>query len=367
MTIPASPLDLASLSAVKSWLSISGPASNDNLQACLTAASIWFLRQTGRGPRNWQNVTQSPYNEAVDYQETYDGISGSKLFLRNFPVNSIASLTVGYPAFTIPASTGDNGIGYVVDDQGRSVAILGGGAQFSRGYSGQALSSGNLGWRPLAGGPQSIKISYNAGFIGVPVVGELHTIIPAWQPNTAYSTNDVVSDGVFLQTATNSGTSGTTAPPWSSLEDGQTIDDPGNNQIAWVNSGDVVAPNMVQIANDANTLSDQGVQFFVGGAALTKVLIAPAAGQYFLVSEGNYLFNATDAGKGVLVSYTPAGTPADIILAVIQLVSLNYKRRDWIGVRSLAMKDIGSTSYTLEIDPGIREVMELYKRRSLSS
>jgi hypothetical protein len=91
MNILPSPMDLASLSAVKSWLNITGTAQDQNLQACLTAASIYFLRATGRGPRNWQNVTQSPFNQSVPYSEVYDGISGVKLFLRNFPINSVSS------------------------------------------------------------------------------------------------------------------------------------------------------------------------------------------------------------------------------------------------------------------------------------
>lgn len=365
MTIPASPLDLTTIYAIKKWLTISDPGTDDNLQACLTAASVYVLRYTGRGPRNWQNATQSPFNEAVDYQEVYDGISGNKLFLRNFPINSISSLVVGYPAFTIPAATGTNGIGYVVDDQGRSVAILQGGGYTGRGYSGQ-VRGGNYGFRPLAGGVQSIKISYNAGFMATPVVGELHNVVPPWVAGTVYSTNDLVSDGVYLQQALNSGTAGSVVPTWGQLQGQQCTD--GTTPINWLNTGVLAAPNMVVLENDTATLSDQGVSYFNSGTAFTKVNIAPsAAGEYYLVAPGVYLFNVADAGVEVLISYTSAGTPGDLILAVIQLVSLNYKRRDWIGLRSVAMKDVGSTSYTLLIDPGIKEVLELYRRTSMSS
>lgn len=370
MTIPASPMDLASLNAVKNWLNIQSNTSDDNLQACLTAASIYFLRATGRGPQNWQNVTQSPFNESVLFTETYDGISGDKLYLRNFPINSVASLSVGGVAQS--ASTGVTLPGYVIDGSGRALVLrVGGGgaspqtfgymARFGNGYTAGAGAQGCF--RPWASGPQSIVASYNAGFNAVPTVNEIHTIIPAWQPDTAISTGDTVSDGTWLQQALNSGTTGTLTPPWSSLNGGQTPD--GSTPIQWLNTGIAAAPNMVVLQNQVATLSDEGVKFFSSGNPLTPVLISPAQGQYFLVTEGVYLFNAADAGQEVLISYTSAGTPADIVLAVIQLVSLNYKRRDWIGQRSVAMKDVGSTSYTLALDPSITQVISNYTRTAV--
>jgi len=368
MTINPSPMDLTTLSACKSWLSNTSAGSDPNLQACLTAASIFFLRQTGRGPRNWQNATQSPFNEPVDYAETYDGISGDRLYLRNFPINSVSSLSIS--GYTVPDSSGQNQPGYLIDDSGRSILIRLSGYGYNTGGGvsgyGNFRGRGGIGaGRAFAAPPQTIQVEYNAGFSAVPVVDELHTVIAGWTANTAVSTGDVVSDGTYLQTAQNSGTTGTVAPTWSQLKAGQTKD--GTTPILWINSGIPASPNMIVIQNDVTTLSDQGVKYFSTGNPLTKVSISPAQGQYFLVAPGTYLFNAADAGQDMLVSYTSAGTPADIVLAVIQLVSLNYKRRDWIGQRSVAMKDVGSTSYTLAIDPSIQAVILAYTRASLSS
>lgn len=370
MPISPSPLDLASLYGVKQWLGIAGTSQDMNLQACLSAASVYFLRYTGRGPRNWQNVTASPFNESVPYTEVYDGISGSKLFLRNFPINTVASLQVNN--VSIQPSTAPGLPGWMIDDQGRAIVIRNGGGgaspqtfayvgQFGNGY--QAGAGAGIFLSPFGGGVQSVAVDYSAGFEGIPVVGEVYPITQAWQASQAYATGDVISDGTNLQQAQNSGTTGTVAPPWSTQSNGLTQD----NTISWLRLGITQAPYTVTIQNDVATLSDQGVTFFVGGAALTKVNIQPTSGQYFLISPGNYLFAAADQGLEVAISYTPAGTPQDIVLAVIQMVSLNYMRRNWIGQRSIAMKDVGSTSYTLLLDPEIREVMEFYKRSNFSS
>ena len=370
--VQPSPMDLASLQACKNWLSITGSTQDANLQACLTAASIFFLRKTGRGPRNWQNVTQSPFNQSVAYTETYDGQSGVKLFLRNMPINSVSSLQVGGTA--ILASGGVGLPGYVIDDQGRALVMRSGGggtspqtfgyvARFGNGYTAGAGMPWAFGaW---SSGPQSIAVSYMAGFNAVPVTDALANITGAWGANTAYATNAVVSDGVFVQVALSSGTSGSVAPTWSNKAQGTTVD--GATGLVWQNTGILGQPNTINVQAEVAILSDQGVNYFSSGNPLTKVLISPAQGQYFLVAPGQYLFNVADVGSQMLINYTVAGTPQDIVLAVIQLVSLNYKRRDWIGMRSVAMKDVGSTSYTLDMDPNIKAVISEYTRSSFSS
>lgn len=370
MYIPPSPMDLCSLAGVKNWLGITNTVDDSNIQACITAASFFFLRQTGRGPRNWQNVNQSPFNQPVSYSEVYDGISGEKLWLRNFPINSLSALTVG--GYNVPQSTAATVPGWKIDDQGRAVVIQnGGGGQspqtfqfvsyYGNGY--QAGAGAGQGYRPFAVGAQQISVSYIAGFTAVPAVNQLFTITASWTASTVYTTGAQVSDGTYLQQAQNSGTSGTVVPPWATLLDGQTPD----NNITWLNTGVLAAPYTVTIQNDVTTLSDQGVKYFIGGASLSQVFVAPAAGQYFLVAPGNYLFAAADMGAEVMISYTSAGTPSDIVLMMFQLVGLNYKRRNWIGIRSLAMKDVGSTVYTLDLDPTIKAVIEEYKRSALSS
>lgn len=371
MTVTPSPMDLASLSAVKSWLGSNvGTGQDANLQACLTAASIFFLRMTGRGPRNWQNVTASPFNQSVPYVEVYDGQSGQKLWLRNFPINSVSNLTVG--TVVIPPAGGVNVPGYTIDDQGRAIVLSAGGAlspdtfqyvsMYGNGYTSGYGALRNF--RPFAAGAQQVQVSYMAGFTAMPVVNDLETVVSAWQATTAYATGAQVSDGTYIQQVTVSGTSGTVAPPWGTQLNATTKD---GTTLVWINTGVLAAPDTIQIQAEVAVLSDQGVKYFSSGVPLVPVLVAPLVGQYFLIAPGLYLFNAADAGEKMLMNYTLAGTPADIVLAVIQLVSLNYKRRNWIGQRSIAMKDVGSTSYTLEMDPNIKAVIALYTRSSFSS
>lgn len=62
-------------------------------------------------------------------------------------------------------------------------------------------------------------------------------------------------------------------------------------------------PFTISVANASAWQDDYGVVFAATGLPLAKVTSAPAAGQYS-VAAGVYTFNSTDAGKGVLISYT---------------------------------------------------------------
>lgn len=62
-------------------------------------------------------------------------------------------------------------------------------------------------------------------------------------------------------------------------------------------------PYTVSVANTANFVCDAGVLYAASGLPLTKVASSPSVGQYS-VADGVYTFNASDAGKAVLVTYT---------------------------------------------------------------
>lgn len=369
--VPPSPMDMCSLAAAKNWIGITSSAQDANLQECITAASIYFLRMTGRGPRNWQTTTKNPFNEPVDYNETYDGVSGQKLFIRNFPINSVSSLTLN--GIAVPAAQNVNTPGFVIDSQGRSIVLSLGGPMspdsfqyvsiYGNGYTAGAGAFRNP--RPFGVGAQQINVQYNAGFNTIPVVGDIETVVMGWQANTVYTTGQIISDGTYLQQATNSGTSGALPPAFSQTASQTVEDGTSTPPLVWVNIGISAPPYTITVQSNRNVLSDQGVFYFSNGVALVKVNTAPAVGEYMLVAPGYYLFNAADQGVQMLLDYTLAGTPSDIILAIQQLCSLNYVRRNWIGVRSIAMKDVGSTSYTLKIDPGIQAVIDSYTRSSI--
>ncbi len=285
----ADPIDLTTVEAVKAWLNTSGTASKTNtiedanIQRCITAASRYWLWRTGRGTGNWQTTQQSPLNQAVQYDETYDGNGNDQLFLRNSPVISVQSVLLnGRP---VPVTQGLRVHGWMLPDAGDRLVLHGERFPYGR---------------------QNIQVQYTAGFVALAVTGEVHTI-PA-------------DPGPYLVAAANL--------PW---------------------------------------LADVGVAYFADGTALQRVTTAPRQGQYFLQSSGQYLFSAADANRQVLLSYSAAGTPADIRLAATQMVAVNYKRRQWIDQASQAMANgAGTVSYrNWELPPEVISVMNAYTRRAL--
>jgi hypothetical protein len=62
-------------------------------------------------------------------------------------------------------------------------------------------------------------------------------------------------------------------------------------------------PYTVTPANSATLVDDGGVVYGATGLPLAKVTASPTAGQYMLTS-GIYTFNASDAGKALLLNYT---------------------------------------------------------------
>jgi hypothetical protein len=69
------------------------------------------------------------------------------------------------------------------------------------------------------------------------------------------------------------------------------------------------APYTVSVANAAAFDQNLGVVYASSGTPLTQVASAPAAGQYS-VASGVYAFNAADAGKALLISYSYTQTAA---------------------------------------------------------
>ena len=365
-----SPFDLTTVAFARSWIGGLGsaqvsPQTNNNIQACITAASIEFLRLTGRGPINWQNASASPFVQPVDYVELYSGNGNPEMFLRNFPVNSIASLLI--LGTSVPASTSPATAGYEVGATGRSIVLIVGGGTSVDTFQNFYPYGGGIGRRyGFPYGVQNVQVSYNAGFNAQTVASELQTVLEAWEPTTAYVTGDLVSGGGFVQQAANSGTSGASQPPWAAQT---TQDGSGSTTINWNNTGIVGASNTITAAliyDGYSWLTDGGVKYFSSGIPLTPVLVSPAVGEYFIVSPGVYLFNAADTGVEMILSYTAAGTPADIVLAIAQWVALNYARRNWVGIRSIAMKDVGSTTYTMvAFDEAVKKVIANYTRKSV--
>jgi hypothetical protein len=111
-----------------------------------------------------------------------------------------------------------------------------------------------------------------------------------------------------------------------------------------------------------NWQSDSRVFFFVGGSQLTAVSGPPAAGQYFLLGNGGYLFNAADAGKQVLLNYVAAGYPADLVGAVTRMVALRYYQQGHEDKKQDKLAE-GTTTYSKEAYPSdVLRVIKKYKK-----
>jgi hypothetical protein len=166
---PLSPsaLDLTDLDTVKGWLastkSPAGDGDDGSIQLCITAASMWWLDQTGLGNANGIN-TASPLNSICTFTENYNGNGSNHLYLRNRPIQSVTSLTVGY--VTIAQSTAYGVPGWVIDQDAKSIWIRAGG--------GGNVTFSSIGW-PVSGsgywfaqGIQNVAITYTAGYSTVP-------------------------------------------------------------------------------------------------------------------------------------------------------------------------------------------------------
>lgn len=367
-----SPIDLTTISAARSWIFGPSPAptsNNNTLQVLITSLSLDFLRRTGYGAQNNAVPSQSPFNQAASYTETYSGYGTPLIAIRNSPILSVASVTLnGSP---VQESTGTNNPGWYIDPSGKFLGLrlysvgsfLGGGDGWSGWNRGTNAGSGQNGWPK---GLNNIVVTYTAGYTANVITNELQTIpeLPAtWQASHAYTTGSLIFDGANVQqcqiaTGTaQAANSGVPTPGWNGTV-GQTTAD--GAYLVWTNLG---APYAITV-NNLPWLSDGGVLYFSSGDPLVTVLTAPAVGQYYIHGNGGYLFNSGDAGKQVQISYASAGTPYDIQEAMLRWINLIYNRRGWEGIRSLMQKDAGSTIYTsFEIDPSVQRVIEFYKRR----
>jgi hypothetical protein len=164
-TATANPIDLTTVDIVKSWLttntavkSSSTPAEDANVQRCITAASRYWLWRTGRGASNWQTSQVSPFNQAVQYSESYDGNGNDQLFLRNSPVISVQSVIIN--GLSIPFSQGFHSRGYEFTDAANQIVL-------------RQLRFGL--------GRKNVQVQYTAGFEALAVTGELQ-VIPATAP-----------------------------------------------------------------------------------------------------------------------------------------------------------------------------------------
>lgn len=316
------PIDLTTAQNVADYLAplnlTTAPAAElRNIALLITSASEYFLWRTGRGPQSGVFPAASPFVSPQSYSDVYDGTGTPRLPLRNWPIQSVSSVQIG--VVTIPQSTGPAAPGWYIDATLKYLNIrlgLGpiGTVSFpSLPQAWQGLQGSGPNW--ATGDPrdlQSVSVSYSAGFPEITITEEFDSVPSA-------------------------------APYW-------------------------IQPDLIWE-------SDSGVSYAAGGA-LTKVLGAPSSGQYYVnaagatvggafVPGGTYLFNSADAGKGMLLNYTAAGTPPDIVEAVTMMIAITYQRRGWLDVASKAMANGAGTIRFRDWaePPRFREVADYYQRR----
>lgn len=96
-----------------------------------------------------------------------------------------------------------------------------------------------------------------SNFISNGVLAPWNKYIPAWASSTVYQVGDQVTDSNgYIETATTvdgMGTSGASAPSWTTTFNMTTIDNPGVNEIIWTNGGNIGPSTTVPIhAYDIN-------------------------------------------------------------------------------------------------------------------
>jgi hypothetical protein len=161
--MPASPLDLTTVASVKALASANGLASSNtsddaNIQLAITGFSLEFLRMTGQ--LGSEAPAQSPFVEPVTYNEWYNGNGNDQLFLKHRPIVSVSIITAG--TATIPQSTGVSAVGWVIDQDQKSIVIRSAGCgQFGR-------SPGFMGTYGFPRGRMNVNVQYTAGYTGTP-------------------------------------------------------------------------------------------------------------------------------------------------------------------------------------------------------
>jgi hypothetical protein len=140
--------DLTTLAAVKLWLNFTGTTDDPLLSSLITEVSA-FVEST----LNRKILTAS-------YTETYRGTGGARFMLRNYPVQSVASIAWAGSTITTQADPVGTAAGVCTD--GRSVILIGSTMPYN----------------------QPVKVTYTAGYDVVPadlalavteLVGEAYT------------------------------------------------------------------------------------------------------------------------------------------------------------------------------------------------
>lgn len=150
ITPAANAIDLVLLSDVKAWLKIAQSNTDDDglLQICITGFSRYVLNRTGRTSFGIET-----------YTEIIDGNGAQQLFLRNYPITSVTSVTIG--SYSAPQSTGLTIPGWYIDGHQKSIVMRSLGGSFQ-------MVPYSISPQFFYQGRGNIQVIYTAGYAFLP-------------------------------------------------------------------------------------------------------------------------------------------------------------------------------------------------------
>jgi len=131
--------DLTDIAGVKAWLAIGTSGSDAILTDLITSTSADFLRAIDRTDFL-----------AADYTEVRDGDGGSRLVMRHWPINTIASITAGGVALAV------------------SPDKVAGGYYFDADLDPERLNEIYLAGGDTFTDAAAVVVAYNAGYVDTP-------------------------------------------------------------------------------------------------------------------------------------------------------------------------------------------------------
>lgn len=162
-----SPIDLTTVGQVAQWAEVQTQDDNALMQLCVTGFSMFVLRQTGYGNSDGSLPAASPFVQPVPYNQNYDGNNNRRLFLKNYPVQSVTYLSIS--GLVIPESASWGQQGWVIDEGGKSISLRSGGGAGSQPMTTNFwVCSGGYVFVKDRFNPMNINVQYTAGFNSTP-------------------------------------------------------------------------------------------------------------------------------------------------------------------------------------------------------
>lgn len=112
-------------------------------------------------------------------------------------------------------------------------------------------------------------------------------------------------------------------------------------------------------SNGGTAISTVSVAYTANGTALTQVGNGPVAGQYSFTT-GTFSFNSADANQQVTMTY--GYVPAPVEQSCIEMVGLDLKQRDNLGVASKSLAGETVTYSSKGITDSVKEMLAPYRK-----